>query len=114
MANNFQHGFLNENAQELSKKFWERDLSLNELRLFPYIDYCLKNWGRYDPLKMNKKEISIFHQYAKKYPQHFEFSMREIWVSKEFYQFIQDVLWVTYVGNKLEKTPDLCRTNGEK
>lgn len=101
MTNIYPRGALNEDEQKLSNEFFGRDLSLIELRLFPYLDYCLKNSGRYDPLKMNKREISIFHQYAKKYPQHFEFSMREIWVSKEFYQFIQDVLWVTYVGNKL-------------
>lgn len=103
MKNTFSRGALNEDVQKLSKDFLGRDLSLNELRLFPYIDYCLKNFGRYDPLKMNKKEIQIFHKYAEKYPQHFAFSIREIAISKEFYQFIQDVLWISFVGNKLSE-----------
>ena len=107
MTNIYPRGALNEDAQKLSNEFFGRELSLIELRLFPYIDYCLKNCGRYDPLKMNKQEIRILHKYKKMYPQHFDFGMREIWISKEFYNFIQEVLWVTYVNNKLEKQPNL-------
>lgn len=103
MKNNFYRGALTDEVQKLSNDFFGRDLSLDELHLFPYMDYCLKNFGRYDPLKMNKSEVRIFQKYAEKYPQHFAFGIREIWISKEFYQFIQDVLWVAYVENKLKE-----------
>lgn len=101
--NEFPRGQLNEDVQKLSKAFLGRDLTLTELRLFPYIDYCLKNGGKYEPRKINAQEVGIFCEYTKKYPQHFNFTLCEIEISKEFYQFIQNVLWIAYVPNKLTK-----------
>lgn len=99
----FHRGQLNEDVQKLSQAFFGRDITLTELRLFPYIDYCLKNGGKFDPRKINAQEVDICCEYTKKYPQHFNFTLCEIEISKEFYQFIQDVLWIAYVPNKLPR-----------
>lgn len=49
------------------------------------------------------KKSAFFVNTQKKYPQNFNFTLCEIEISKEFYQFIQDVLWIAYVPNKLPR-----------
>ena len=35
-------GMLTEDVQHMAKKFLRREISVEELRLYPYIDYCIK------------------------------------------------------------------------
>lgn len=89
-------GYITEQIQEKSKKFLGRQLSQKELRLYPYIDYCIKNACQgWDYEKINSDELDILDQLYKE--NHIIYSSEKIIVSRDFYNFIQDVLADSYV-----------------
>ncbi len=46
-------GMLTEDVQHMAKKFLRREISVEELRLYPYIDYCIKNGQGWSYEKIN-------------------------------------------------------------
>ena len=88
-------GMASEQVQILCKEFLGREISTKELRLFPYIDYCLKNWGVLSRSKVNKEEMEILNSYDEGL---IKIENGEItYISNDFYNFIQKVLWEAYV-----------------
>ena len=97
----FRRGCLTSEIQEESKSFLGRDMTTRELRLLPYIDYCLKNAFAFNNNKINDEERDIIMQWEK--DNHLVFSyVRGFEATKEFYDFIQRVLWLGYVEGKLD------------
>lgn len=93
-------GCLTDEIQNLAKEYLGREITTTELRLYPYIDYCIKNGGYMDRSKMNGEEIDILHNYNEK------IQLRRdrcgyVSVTKEFYDYMQKVLWISYVEDKL-------------
>ena len=95
-------GQLTDKIQELAKQYLGREISITELRLYPYIDYCIKNGGYMDRSKINRAELEILHSYDC-ITQLERLSSGYVCVSKEFYDFIQQVLWESYVETKIEE-----------
>lgn len=93
-------GMLTEKVQELAKEYLGREITLTELRLYPFIDYCIKNGGYMDRSKLSREEIDILHGYDEVKCQR---NHGYIYVSKDFYEYIQKVLWESYIGTKLEE-----------
>lgn len=92
----YMRGAITDKIIEKSKLFLGREITQKELRLYPYIDYSIKNscqgWS-YD--KMDLEEIDILNKlYDEK---HLIYSPEKVIVSRKFYDFLQDVLAESYV-----------------
>ena len=87
-------GQLTEKVQELAREYLGREISVIELRLYPFIDYCIKNGGYMDRHKLSREEIDILHAYDEDKCKR---SQGYVYVSKDFYEYIQKVLWESYV-----------------
>lgn len=88
-------GHLNTGIKEAAKAFLGREITVRELRLYPYIDYCLKNWGQIERCRINKEEIAILSNLEKE--RHLIMNGNVISVKKSFYDYMQQVLWLGYV-----------------
>jgi hypothetical protein len=75
-------GMLTSSIQEKSQYFLHRPISQKELRLYPYIDYCIKNncqgWG-YNKLDMD--EMNILTQLYEEH--HIVYSPERIMVTRD-------------------------------
>ena len=58
-------GGLTDKIQELAKEYLGREITQKELRLYPFIDYCIKNGGYMDRQKLDSEELDILHSYKK-------------------------------------------------
>lgn len=93
-------GMLTEDVQHMAKKFLRRGISVEELRLYPYIDYCIKNGGQgWSYEKINPEEVKILNKLDRE--EHIIYSPEKIMVSKPFYDYMQDVLAISYVQDFL-------------
>lgn len=91
-------GQLTDKIQKMAIKFLGREITQTELRLYPYIDYCLKNFGRYEVKKLNLEEWQILMQLACEF--HIDLTNEHIFTTKKFYDFIQKILYESYVETK--------------
>ena len=56
-------GVLTNKIQTKARSFLQREISQKELRLYPYIDYCIKNGCQgWSYSKMDKEEIKILNR----------------------------------------------------
>lgn len=94
-------GILTNEIQAIAKEYLGREITTKELRLYPYIDYCLKNGGKIDIYKIDDPEYEILLNYDEN-KLYLAFG-GYIKVSKEFYDYIQKVLWLSYVEDKIEE-----------
>lgn len=88
-------GALNKEAQILAMEFLGREITTTELRLYPYLDYLMKNDQRIDPRHCNdddKKVLTVLRSEG-----HIEGGASGLSMTKEFYDYINQVLWHTYV-----------------
>jgi len=88
-------GALNDKIQELAKAFLGREITVRELRLYPYFDYVMKNNQKLDPRLINQEEREIFAVLKKE--KHLDGGMTGLRMTKEFYDYINQVLWYGYV-----------------
>lgn len=99
-------GNLNTEIIEISKKFMGKPITIDELRLLPYIDFQLKNEGCIDRKRINDAENKILHDFEKaNYITLIYTSSGKIEItckSKEFYMFMQKVLYESYVIKESE------------
>lgn len=89
-------GVLTDKIQAKAKKFLQREISQKELRLYPYIDYSIKNGCQgWSYSKMDEEEIKILNRlYSEGY---IIYSSEKIIVTRIFYDFMQDILATSYV-----------------
>ena len=89
-------GVLTEEVKQKALKFLKREISQKELRLYPYIDYSIKNscqgWS-YN--KMDSEEINILGILFNE--GHLVYSPEKVIVTKKFYDFMQEILALSYV-----------------
>ena len=70
-------------------------ITLKELRLIPYLQYCLMN-GPIDPRKIDEEEREILQKWRDEGK--ITFSIKyECTCTKEFWDFMNEVLWESYV-----------------
>lgn len=89
-----KRGQLTTAIQEKAVAFWGREIDQEELRLYPYVHYCAINSGKLDPAKMNLEERLILRKW--KDAGHFEGGITEINMTKELFDFINEMLWMGY------------------
>lgn len=100
MAN---RGQLTTGLQQMAVKFWGREITQAELRLYPYVHSCAVNARKLDAIKVNMEEREIMQLW--KQTDHFEGGISEdsLYLSKEFFDFINDILYYAYhVYDELE------------
>ncbi|MFR4369004.1 MAG: hypothetical protein ACLT4F_09505 [Clostridia bacterium] len=89
-------GILTTEIQNKANSFLKREISQKELRLYPYIDYSIKNGCQgWSYSKMDEKEIKILNRLYDE--RHIIYSPEKIIVTRNFYDFIQDILAISYV-----------------
>jgi hypothetical protein len=97
----FHRGQLNDTIQELAKNYLGRTITVKELRLYPYLDYVIKNWNSFDHKKVNSEEMEIIYQLEIEGHISLTGGGLELVVTKKFYDYMQRVLAIAYVGNWL-------------
>ena len=88
-------GQLTEQIQSLAKGFLGREITTVELRLYPYLDYVMKNGQRIEPIRINQEDRDILK--TLKQEGHIEGGASGLSMTKEFYDYINQVLWLGYV-----------------
>lgn len=91
-------GFLKEEIQVIARRFFEREISIRELRLLPYIDFVIKNYQKIEinKININQEERAIISEWRKK--GYLEGGASELVITKEFYNVMQEILWLGYVA----------------
>ncbi len=72
------------------------DMTQQELRLMPYIQYCVMNDQNLDPNKIGKEERGILSQWRAK--GWVRGGASDLSITKEFWDGINAILWLGYVG----------------
>lgn len=88
---------MTDEIQKVAKARLGREITLRELRLMPYIDHCLKNDHRIEVWKINDEERRIMSAWRKNGWLEDGASADSLAVTKEFYDTIQEILWIGYV-----------------
>lgn len=97
----FKRGVLTDDIQKIAKDFLGREITIEELRLYPYLDYVLKNHFALEPRKINKIEMNILSILEKEF--HVLVGEYYFRCTREFYDYIQNVLAISYVPCFLTK-----------
>lgn len=96
MKDSEQRGVLTEAAQKKAVAILGEEITQIELRLYPFLDYCWKNGGYVDRSKLSKEEHDIIEHREKQGYLKREYGGYNT-PSREFYDFVQDILAETYV-----------------
>ena len=88
-------GQLTEEIQKIAKSFLGREITVRELRLYPYLDYVMKNSQKIEPIHINQEEKGILSVLRKE--GHVEGGAGGLSMTKEFYEYINQILWFSYV-----------------
>lgn len=89
--------------------FLGRESSRTELRLLPYLHYVMVNEQRIEPLKVNQDERLILSQLRE--AGHIEGGAAGLAITREFYDFICDVVFYAYVAH--EEAPFEAPSGGD-
>lgn len=89
-------GMLCDSIQEKAKKFLGEEITTKELRLYPYLDYVWKNRGNIEYSKVTEEERGIIGKRVDEGHMQMFFDAG-LCPTREFYDFVQDVLADTYV-----------------
>lgn len=88
-------GGLTKEVQRIAKEHIGREITQTELRLIPYIQCIMVNEQKLDPSKINSEERQIFMQWKKE--GHCDGGMSGLLITKEFWDFMCEVLFEAYV-----------------
>lgn len=97
-------GALNSDIQKLAKEFLGREITTTELRLYPYLDYVMKNSQRIDPKYVNQDDRDILKTLSAE--GHIEGGASGLSMTKNFYDYINQVLWLGYVVDVYDPIKD--------
>ncbi len=89
-------GNLSKEVQDISRKRIGREISLRELRLLPYLYHVMINARELDPMKITGEERGILQRL--KSEGHLAGGMTGLSMTKEFWDYIGEVLWLSYVA----------------
>lgn len=98
-------GQLTEEIQVASQSFLDQPITVRELRLLPYIQYQICNSLIINPTSINFEERTILKQWESN--GYLENPFSEIKVTKEFWDFMCQMIGMSYVTFKEPKCPTL-------
>ena len=93
-------GTLTKEVQEIAKKHIGREIDTTELRLIPYAQYVMVNEQRIDPNKLNQDDRKILRK--RKDAGLVEGGMSGMAITKDFWNFMCEILWQSYVKREGE------------
>ena len=102
-------GILTQEIQDVAKQFLGREITTTELRLYPYLDYLMKNEQRIDPRKCNQDDRDVLA--VLRAEGHIEGGASGLSMTKEFYDYINQVLWFGYVLDAYNPVADALGMN---
>lgn len=88
-------GMLTKDIQEKAKKFLNREITVSELRLYPYIQYQMMNEQMINFKCCNEEDYNILNKLC--IEGHIKLNINKISITREFYDYINDVLFDSYV-----------------
>ncbi len=88
-------GALTEKIQKIAKKHLKRKITIRELRLLPYIQFVMMNEQRLDIARINGEERKILALWKKE--DLIEGGAGGLSICKDFWNFMNEVLWEGYV-----------------
>lgn len=90
-------GCLTKEIKEKAEKYLGREFTVTELRLYPYIQYCVMNGGYIERSKINAEERDILRNLESEKNLIRGFS-GQIYPTREFWMFLNDIMADTYVA----------------
>ena len=94
-------GVLTKEVQEIAKKHIGREIDRTELRLIPYIQYVMVNEQRLDISKIKQDERVVLRKW--KDAKLIEGGASGLSITEEFWNFLCEILFQSYVKQKGEK-----------
>ncbi|MCU6241168.1 hypothetical protein [Enterobacter asburiae] len=90
-----KRGELTEEIKQRGVELMGKEITQRELRLIPYVQYCLLNVGKLDPTKVNKEERDILSDWQKR--GFISGGASGISCSERFWEVMHELLWMAYV-----------------
>lgn len=98
-----QRGQLTARVQQKAVEVMSREISLDELRLMPYIKSMMMDFKRIDKRKMNLEDIYIFERWVDEgrvlTDWNFNGSFLDIKITKEFWDQMSEIIYLSYVDS---------------
>ena len=88
-------GAITEEINKIAMRSIGREITKTELRLYAYIDYVMKNEQKLDPRRCNQDDRDVLSILKKE--GHIEGGASGLAITKEFYDYMAEVLWEGYV-----------------
>ena len=88
-------GLLTKAVQHAALAQLGREITRTELRLMPYIQFTMVNNQRIDPNKVNHDERGVLQMWRDE--EYIEGGAGGLAITKEFWDAINEILWVAYV-----------------
>ena len=89
-------GEFTQEVQDFMEDFLGRPATRAELRLLPYLHHVMLNNQMLDPAKINSEERAVMAKLRA--DGHIEGGASGMSVTREFWTFLNDVLWLAYVS----------------
>ncbi len=89
-----ERGQLTQRIKDKSKKLLGYKITKEELRLMPYVQYCLINEQQLDAERISIEEAIILTKWEKKGIMQFS---ERIKTTKEFWDIMSELVWLRYV-----------------
>jgi hypothetical protein len=89
-------GMLTTDVDKIAKRFLGRSITLRELRLIPYVQYVMVNERKLEPRHINQEERQVLRKW--KDEGHIEGGASGLAITKHFWDFMCEALFVAYVG----------------
>ena len=90
-----KRGVLTEKAKQIANDFLGRDITTEELRLYPYLQYVMMNEQKLEFNKIGNGEREIIKQLKKE--GHVEGGLTGLGMTVEFWDYLHEILFETYV-----------------
>lgn len=91
-------GKLTENIATTAKQLLGVELTQEELRLMPYVQYTMMNNQRIDPNRINENERKILTSWRER--EWIEGGAGGLSVSKNFWDAMNELMWLGYVAHE--------------
>lgn len=77
------------------------EITQGDLRLMPYVQYCVMNGQNIEPSRINQKERELLSVW--RFRGWIEGGASDLAVSKKFYDAMSEILWLGYVDNDAQE-----------
>lgn len=91
-------GQLTRAVADKSRELIGREVTLTELRLIPYVQYCMLNEGYLEPRQINRDEREVLSQWREEGHLLAGGASKSVRLetTKAFWDFMNEMLWLAY------------------